>query len=78
LSRVRDDDLSASSVLHLFPLAGRGRERSERVRGEHAMRFWVGLLLGFLMGMAVTAAYYELWDTGAEDVSPQASDAAEN
>jgi hypothetical protein len=41
------------------------------------MRFWIGLLLGILIGVAGTAASYELWDTGADDVSSQALDGAE-
>jgi hypothetical protein len=38
------------------------------------MRFWIGLLLGVVIGVAATAAYYELWDPGADDVSSQALD----
>jgi hypothetical protein len=33
--------------------------------GSTAMRFWIGLLIGLLMGIAGTAAYYEIWDPGA-------------
>jgi hypothetical protein len=48
------------------------------VRQVLAMRFWVGLLLGLFIGAAATVAYYELWDSGAEeDVSPQTLDRSE-
>jgi hypothetical protein len=32
----------------------------------HAMRFWIGLILGFVVGAAATVVYYELWDVGDE------------
>ena len=31
------------------------------------VRFWIGLLLGFLIGAGATAGYYELWDPGIEE-----------
>jgi len=31
------------------------------------MRFWIGLLLGLLVGVTGTAAYYEISDVGAPD-----------
>jgi hypothetical protein len=30
------------------------------------MRFWIGLLLGIVIGVSATAAYYEMWDTAEE------------
>ena len=31
------------------------------------MRFWVGLLLGILIGASVTVVYYEFWNPGVEE-----------
>ena len=38
------------------------------------MRFWIGLLLGLFIGVFATAAYYEFWDTGADEIASQADD----
>jgi len=37
------------------------------------MRFWIGLLLGLLMGATATATYYDLLDPYAGEVSSQAA-----
>ena len=34
-----------------------------------AMRFWIGLLLGLLIGASATVAYYEFWDPGADEIT---------
>ena len=31
------------------------------------MRFWIGLLLGLLIGAGVTIGYYELWNPDVEE-----------
>jgi len=33
------------------------------------MRFWIGLLLGLLIGASATGAYYEFWDPGADEIT---------
>ena len=32
-----------------------------------AMRFWIGLFLGLIIGAAATAGYYEFWDPGTDE-----------
>ena len=31
------------------------------------MRFWIGLLVGVIVGVAFTVGYYEFWYPGVED-----------
>ena len=38
------------------------------------MRFWVGLLLGLFIGVSATAAYFEFWDSGADEIASQVDD----
>jgi hypothetical protein len=38
------------------------------------MRFWIGLLLGLFIGVSATAAYYEFWDAGTDEIASQADD----
>ena len=33
----------------------------------HKMRFWIGLLLGLVIGAGATAGYYEFWNPGVEE-----------
>jgi hypothetical protein len=44
------------------------------------MRFWIGLVLGLVIGVVATVAYYELGDSGVEDddVSLPASNIADS
>jgi hypothetical protein len=46
--------LPAISCFYMFPPAG-------------VMRFWIGLLLGLLIGAGATAGYYEFWNPGVEE-----------
>jgi hypothetical protein len=39
-----------------------------------AMRFWIGLLIGLVIGVCATAAYYEFWDYGDEEITSQVDD----
>jgi hypothetical protein len=38
------------------------------------MRFWIGLLLGLLMGVTAAAAYLDFVDTDAGEISSQVDD----
>jgi hypothetical protein len=38
------------------------------------MRFWLGLLLGLFIGVSATAAYYEFWDPGTDEIASQVDD----
>jgi hypothetical protein len=33
----------------------------------HKMRFWIGLLLGLIIGAGATVGYYEFWNPGVEE-----------
>jgi hypothetical protein len=38
------------------------------------MRFWIGLFLGLVIGVCATAVYYEIWDSGADEIVSQVDD----
>ena len=38
------------------------------------MRFWIGLFLGLIIGVCATAVYYEIWDSGADEIVSQVDD----
>ena len=38
------------------------------------MRFWIGLFLGLAIGVSATAVYYEIWDSGADEIASQVDD----
>jgi hypothetical protein len=41
---------------------------------DNAMRFWIGVLIGLVIGVSATAAYYEFWDYGDEEITSQVDD----